>query len=126
MTIAGSGAREVTAGAVAVLGAAAPPVTVTAIVGTGRRNDTLHVIEVDPKELTWPAQCQQFLGAHEAAHVTQKPMGRRWIINALVAVLSSYLAALTAELIRLGFTDGLLGFAIQATCYTGLLLTALL
>ena len=126
MTIAGPAAREVTAGAAAVLGDAAPPVTVTATVGTGRWNDTLHVIEIDPEVLTWPAQCQRFLGAHEAAHVNQKPMRRRWIINALTAVLSTYLAALTAGVILLGVTDELLAFAIQTTCYTGLLLTALL
>ena len=126
MTILAPAAREVTTGAAAVLGAAAPPVTVTATVGTGRWNDTLHVIEIDPKVLTWPAQCQQFLGAHEAAHVTQKPMRRRWIINALAAVLGSYLAALAAGIILLGVTDELLAFAIQTTCYVALILLGLL
>ncbi len=46
----------------------------------------------------------RFLGAHEAAHVQQKPMGRRWIINALAGVLITYIAVLAAGLIRLGFT----------------------
>ena len=126
MTIAARAANEVTAGAAAVLGDAAPPVIVTDTIGTGRWNDTLYVIEIDPRVLTWPAECQQFLGAHEAAHVNQKPMGRRWIINALSTAFSAYLAALVVGLIRLGVTNDLLTFAIETTCYVALLLTGLL
>lgn len=114
------------AGAVAVLGYAAPPVTVTPTIGTGRFNDTLHVIEIDPQVLTWPVECQRFVGAHEAAHVGQKPMSRRPIIGALTAILGTYLAALAAELIRSGATDESLAFAIQTTCCAAVLLTALL
>lgn len=119
-------AAQVTAGAVAVLGAAAPPVIITATVGTGRWNDTLQVIEIDPQVLTWPAECQRFLGAHEAAHVHQKPMARRPVIGALATVLGAYLAALAAGAIHLGLTDQLSAWAIAATCYTAVLLTALL
>lgn len=126
MTISAPITVELTAGATAVLGNATPPVTVTTTVGTGRWNDTLNVIEIDPKVLTWPAECQQFLGAHEAAHVNQKPMSRRWILNTLATVLITYIAALAIGLIRLGFTDDLLPFAIETTCYVGLLVAALL
>lgn len=126
MTISAPAASEVSAGVAAVLGDAAPPVTVTGTIGTGRWNNALHVIEIDPEVLTWPAECQQFIGAHEAAHVTQKPMRRRWIINALTTVLGTYLATLAVELIRLGFTDDLLAFAIETTCYVALLVVGLL
>ncbi len=126
MTISVPAASEVSAGAAAVLGDAVPPVTVTTTIGTGRWNDTLQVIEIDPRVLTWPAECQQFVGAHEAAHVKQKPMRRRWIINALATVLGAYLVALAAGLIRLGFTDELLAYAIETTCYVALLVTGLL
>lgn len=119
-------AAQVTAGAVAVLGAAAPPVIVTATVGTGRFNDTRGVIEIDPQVLTWPAECQRFIGAHEAAHVRQKPMSRRPVIGALTVIFGLYLAALAAGAIRVGFADQLSVWAIEATCYTALSLTALL
>lgn len=114
------------AGAVAVLGAATPPVTITATIGTGRWNDTLQVIEIDPQVLTWPAECQQFIGAHEAAHVNQKPIRRRPIVGALAAVLGAYCVSLIAGCFHLGVTDVLLAFAIQTTCYTAVLLTVLL
>lgn len=87
----------VTAGAAAVLGEAAPPVTVTATTGTGRWNDTL-----------------------------QKPMGRRWIINALGGVLITYIAVLTTGLIRLGFAGELLPLVVETTLYAGLCLIVLL
>ena len=53
-------------------------------------------------------------------------MGRRWIVNALAAVLGGYLAALAVGVILLDVTDELLAFAIQITWYVALLLTGLL
>jgi hypothetical protein len=126
MTISAPITVEVIAGAIAVLGDATPPVTVTTTIGTGRWNDTLNVIEIDPKVLTWPPECQRFVGAHEAAHVTQKPMGRRWILNTLATMLITYIAVLGIGLLRIGFTDDLLPFAIETTCYVAFLVTVLL
>lgn len=126
MTISAPITVEVIAGATAVLGDATPPIAVTTTIGTGRWNDTLNVIEIAPKVLTWPPECQRFVGSHEAGHVTQKPMGRRWILNTLATMLITYIAVLGIGLLRIGFTDDLLPFAIETTCYVALLVTVLL
>ena len=119
--IANSPTADFFGGASAVLGAqCVPPIIVTPTTGTGRFNRGLNVIEVDPKVLTWPTECQRFLGAHEAAHAQQKPLADSWVLNLLVLVVTAYVVVTTMGAVRFGFGNQMLELFVEATLCTGL------
>ena len=114
-------------GVTAVLGAAAvPPIVITRTVGTGRFNRALNVIEIDPKVLTWPTDCQRFLGAHEAAHSQQQPLARRWARITLLILVVAYAAISTAGAVKYGLGNQFLELITEATICLGLLLLAMI
>lgn len=120
--IANSAASYVRSGASAVLGPKhVPPIIVTQTTGTGRFNRGLNVIEIDPKVLTWPVECQRFLGAHEAAHAQQKPLPDNWVLNLFVLVLTAYVVVTTIGAIRFGFGNHMLELLVEATVCAGLI-----
>lgn len=127
MTIANLATADVLRGASAVLGTqSVPPVIVTHTTGTARFNRGLNVIEVDPKVLTWPVECQRFLGAHEAAHAQQKPLPDSWVLNLLVLVLTAYFVVTAMGAVRFGFGNQMLELLVEATVCTGLIFLAML
>lgn len=109
------GLAEIMAGVLAVIPTNPPPIVVTSGVGTARWNREHRRIEVDPKILTWPAECRQFIGAHEAAHVGQKSTPPWWTVNAILSIGILYALLYLAGPLRFGFSDALAQFSADMT-----------